>query len=687
MENFRINKELRSSFKEASQEGRFKRTGSMEDLDRAISVASDALDATPLDHPDRAGRLNNLGNWLGSRFERTGCMDDLNRAVSVASDAVDATPLDHPDRAGCLNNLGNRLGMRFERTGSMDDLNRGLASYTEGWNCISAPPSLRIRSAQLAARILISQQKWGQSYQLLQDAIFLLPTVSPRSLNRSDVQASTATFFGLASTAAAAALNAGKTPEDALQLLELGRGVIASLLMDMRGDITDLRQGHPDLAEKFILLRDELDSPTHNVISPTAADEMSSWELQAKRRREADREFSDVIDTIRAQPRFSNFLHPPTAEELMSATDKGPIVVVNISWFRCDAILIQPGSIQVVALPNLNQAEVRQRVASLSTNSNLSPVLEWLWLVVCHPILNALGLDHTIANDDWPHIWWVPTGLLSQLPLHAAGIHTQATRETVLDRAISSYASSIKALLHGRKHGMQQLSQTSIEASALMVAMQETPGLGERERLEFANVEVEMLRQLCPQLHLAPTEPSRHKDEILTHLSNCKIFHFAGHGNSDPKDPSRSCLLLDDWETNPLTVEEVRDSRLQDSPPFLAYLSACSTGANRAATLADEGIHLISAFQLAGFRHVVGTLWEVSDEHCVDAAKILYETLQEEGITDEAVGRGLHQAVTTLWNQSIRDGRRARDFEFVYSNVLQGDMIDYSWVPYVHFGV
>ncbi|KAH6604294.1 hypothetical protein Trco_007740 [Trichoderma cornu-damae] len=67
-----------------------------------------------------------------------------------------------------------------------------------------------------------------------------------------------------------------KTPGDAFQLLKLGHGIITSLLIDMHGDITNLQQGHLDLAEKFVLLQDELDSPTHDVISPTAADKVSS---------------------------------------------------------------------------------------------------------------------------------------------------------------------------------------------------------------------------------------------------------------------------------------------------------------------------------------------------------------------------------------------------------------------------
>jgi CHAT domain-containing protein len=134
-------------------------------------------------------------------------------------------------------------------------------------------------------------------------------------------------------------------------------------------------------------------------------------------------------------------------------------------------------------------------------------------------------------------------------------------------------------------------------------------------------------------------------------LRTCKLFHFAGHGRSNPLEPSQSCLLLEDWKDNPLTVGDLRDHRLQENFPFLGYLSACSTGANEVDRLIDEGIHLVSACQLAGFRHVVGTLWEVSDRYCVDVAKIFYETLRDEGMTDVAVCRGLHLAIRTL-----RDG-------------------------------
>ncbi|KAL7934285.1 CHAT domain-containing protein [Trichoderma chlorosporum] len=707
---------------------RFERTGSMDDLNRAIDVLNEAINATTHSPLTKAGCLGNLGGMLARRFERAGSMDDLNRAVSLAtdaldliphnhmdrakvlntlsvstddlnqsviaasdaikitpqndpfravilnslairfhwrfismsSDAVDAVPHDHPERAHYLRNLGNKLGSRFDQTGLIDDLYRQLSSYIASWEC-------------LAANILISQQDWEKSYKLLHDAISVLPTVSPRDI------------FGLASSAAATALSAGKTAGDALRLLELGRGVIASLVMDMRGDITDLQVKHSDLAERFRLLRDELDSPAQNSsVLPT--DKVSSWELRAKRRREADKEFTEVINAIRAQPGFSNFLQPPAIEELVSAADQGPIVVVNISSFRCDAFLVELGFIRTVELPEVTQEELAKRISNLKTQSGLLSLLEWLWQGICRPCLDTLKFTKSVLDDSWPHIWWIPSGILSQVPLHAAGIYRQASKETVMDRVMSSYASSIKALLHGRKHTIQNLNQLSRDESALMVAMQDTPGLGKDGCLHFANAEVDMLTSLCRELQLVPVTPSRRKDDVLEHLPKCKLFHFAGHGQSDPRDPSQSCLLLEDWETNPLTVGEVRNSRLQDNSPFLAYLSACSTGSTKAIKLTDEGIHLINAFQLAGFRHVVGTLWEVSDKHCVEVAKVLYETLQKEGMTDVAVSRGLHRAVRALRNGEA-EVVESRDAKLISAKPQAQGVADFFWVPYIHFGV
>lgn len=43
-----------------------------------------------------------------------------------------------------------------------------------------------------------------------------------------------------------------------------------------------------------------------------------------------------------------------------------------------------------------------------------------------------------------------------------------------------------------------------------------------------------------------------------------------------------------------------------------------------------DDVNLINAFQMAGFRHIVDTLWEVSDQTCVEMALDLYLFVQAE---------------------------------------------------------
>ena len=100
--------------------------------------------------------LSNLGSHLSRRFERTGLMDNLNRAVDVASMALDATPQDHPDRAVILSKLGSYLHSRFERTGSTDDFDKSLRFSQMASDCGNAEPSVHIMVTRLAALLLAS---------------------------------------------------------------------------------------------------------------------------------------------------------------------------------------------------------------------------------------------------------------------------------------------------------------------------------------------------------------------------------------------------------------------------------------------------------------------------------------------------------------------------------------------------
>ncbi|POR39336.1 TPR domain-containing protein [Tolypocladium paradoxum] len=164
---------------------------------------------------------------------------------------------------------------------------------------------------------------------------------------------------------------------------------------------------------------------------------------------------------------------------------------------------------------------------------------------------------------------------------------------------------------------------------------------------------------------------------------------FAGHGGTHP-DPLQSRLLLDDWRDRPLTVARLLETNLSTNSPFLAHLSACGTGQNLDSSSADESLHLTSAFQLAGFRHVIGTLWEVDDQLCVDTARMTSEFLGEKGLTDASVSTALHEATRMHRDRRVGEERYAglgdktkRDA----SLCEDGESSIPPWVPHVHFGV
>lgn len=101
--------------------------------------------------------------------------------------------------------------------------------------------------------------------------------------------------------------------------------------------------------------------------------------------------------------------------------------------------------------------------------------------------------------------------------------------------------------------------------------------------------------------------------------------------------------------------------RLVPASGYLAYLSACAT-AYGGTGLLDEAIHLASAFQVAGFRHVIATLWPVGDRVALHYAEQIHAQLKD-GI-DPALA--VHQAVRAA--RSARPGSPS------------------AWASHVHFG-
>ncbi|KAL2677174.1 hypothetical protein Neosp_010942 [[Neocosmospora] mangrovei] len=661
--------------------GRAGVTQQVNDLDRAIQSLREAQRA-PANHASPLEIGVNLAMRLFQRYEMTDSetTTDLDEAACVARSTLDGIPERHPMHAHLQNFLGLFLYARFCQSASESVADEALVHFRQALGSPHYPSVFRrVQAGRMMLRICCDMARWQEAYEVSLEAIKLVPRLSSRAIRISDKQRllSAEDVVGFGADAAAAALQSGKDGYAALRLLEMGRQSLAASVAELRPDLVALRREYPELADRIDELRDELqnDSP---------------------RQHAASGEFDTLLKEIRGKEGFQRFLEPPSNEEIHEAAAQGHLIVLTVSMYRgVDAILIGSDKVHVLNLNEVTLEDLEKWLRNLQKPA----VLKWLWNSIAKPILNELGLTRPSPDGCLPRIWWIPTGILTRFPFHAAGYHSEGKADSVIDLAVSSYSSSVKALVDGRRRASSLLRPK--ESKALLVAIADTPS---RSALKGAAKEVQKVKGLFASkgfdsVRLGDSSVHKqdvhkqdvHKQDVLQHLETCQIFHFAGHGVENISDPLRSSLLLHDWQTDPLTVGDVLEVNLSEGNPFLAYLSACETGQVSMPKFRDESVHLIGAYQLAGFRHVIGTLWGVNDDDSVTMATAVYENMLED-MTDDSVCRSLHKAALRLRNGTRSsnvgaDQTDARKCVFVRPSTDKSGADRASWVPFVHFGV
>ncbi|PHH79216.1 hypothetical protein CDD80_5383 [Ophiocordyceps camponoti-rufipedis] len=212
-----------------------------------------------------------MAEGLSYRFQLTGCLEDLDAAIEALADLVEdpdassTTCKDNLTKIYYICRLAEELMRRLYATYSREGLVRLVTVVQEGCCCESDSPAARLRLALLAVHAAMSLGEWGVSHYFHKKALKLLPLVTARSLKHSDghynLGMDSPSGIISSSRAAALALNSGRSAQQALRLVELGRGVVASMLFEMHGDISQFREKHPDLTRESESLRDELGMP------------------------------------------------------------------------------------------------------------------------------------------------------------------------------------------------------------------------------------------------------------------------------------------------------------------------------------------------------------------------------------------------------------------------------------------
>lgn len=635
------------------------RKASADLMREAVRTARNAVSATPHGHGQRAGLLHNLGLLLRSLFELTGETDVFHEAVRAGREAVAATPEEHPDRTRCLYSLGMTLQSQFEHTGTPGLSARARDCFREAGANAAGETTSRLRACQQLAQLATDPD---EGLRAMENAIDLMEILAPGSLLRTDREHQLGRLGSLATDAAAAALTAHR-PARAVELLERTRGILAADAVGLRGGDHDrLRDRRPDLADRLDEVRarlvdlDRVHTTLAQVVLAVDAPETvrDRFRRLASRRRAAHADWERVVADVRRLPEFADFLRAPRIERLARHAHGGPTVFVTAGRTRGDALVLvddPDDPVSVVPLAGLTQSAVGTYATRLRSacrvagTRDLTPpkartaqqeihtILAWLWDTAVEPVLTHLG--HTAPPRDgepWPRVWWCPVGVVAFLPLHAAGHHDADEPRTALDRVISSYTPTARA--RTRETG------TTTPATAVIVPVPDLPGA----TLPGVTEEATAISALLPEARLL-ADPTH--DSVLDALPHHDIAHFACHGHADWTDPARSHLILADHATAPLTVTEIGALRVSAG---LAYLSACSTTV-AAPNLVDESLHITGAFHLAGYRHVVGTLWQVDDGIAAEFAVEFYRRLTDNGATPPRTERSaavLHEVTRLL---------------------------------------
>ncbi|KEP45943.1 aromatic di-alanine and TPR containing protein, partial [Rhizoctonia solani 123E] len=533
--------------------------GELVDLEKAIKCHTRALLLTPRGHPDMLERHANLGVSYTDLYQHFGELTDLRKAIKCHTRALAVTPDGHPYLPGQHLRYALSLLRQYDRTPRLVCLTKSLRSFRMASQHFSGAPRDKFQHAlQWAKSAIISNllnpiEAYQTAIDLLPQFIWLGATTNQRyqDLSLSD---------NLAVNACFAAIQCSNYPL-ALEWLEHTRCVVWNQSMMLRSPLDQLHSSYPDLAMQLGSISSQLHTHGFDAqpVLPAASDPMTPERVGQQRRRLAS-EYHSLLAHTRRLPGFENFLQPVKANRLISAARNGLVVVLNCHTDSCDALVIMPGHDQVAHLPlpsftqqkarwarseldaSLGKAGLRQRgvrpVYRTDSKDSFERVLGALWNNIVQPVLNHLGFLDNTPRDHLPHITWCPTGLLTFLPLHAAGDYSQPQSRTY-NYVISSYVPTITALLVSTPSEFSRGCRVLAIGQAATRGQNPLPGTTK----ELAHVKARMHNKAeYSQL----TDSQATTAAVLDAMEQHNWVHLACHANQNVKDPIKSGFHLHD---------------------------------------------------------------------------------------------------------------------------------------------
>ncbi len=465
---------------------------------------------------------------------------------------------------------------------------------------------------------------------------------------------------------------------DAAIALELGRAVSLTEILsrDRPGLEAALRDAeHTHLLRRYQAAVDDYGAATRPGDRP--ATPQRAWSRYVEALHEATAAIG--IDMPQALP---------TLVELAEAARDGPLVYLAAADRGGYAIMVPAaGPLACTRLPRLRRSDVADHLESFllapasGTPAELmrqvADTLRWLWDAGIGELAAGLPAGALVTI--------VPVGLLSLLPVHAAGgpaVPGQPPEEWefLADRVTIRYTPNARTLLRA------QARAAALPDGGLNLLSVAAPDAVPGHRLPYAAREAEQIwRQWHQPADQMPVASGARRD-VEPLLAERTVWHFACHCHARPDRILDSALILSGGE---LTLRDIL--ALPATPRRLAILSACET--HRSGTdLPDEATGLPTGLIQAGFAGVVASHWPVNDRSTSYLMTRFHDLWHNKGLPPAAALAEAQRWCRTATRADMRDYASAQQRDGQWPPTEPGLLADrpfrhpFWWAPFALTG-
>ncbi|KAL8770821.1 MAG: hypothetical protein Q9203_001941 [Teloschistes exilis] len=557
-------------------------------------------------------------------------------------------------------------------------LQEPLFYWTRCWQDKRARLNVRLHAMHLAAQHLYRQGCYEDAYRHARTAVELIRFACPAHLDTSERENLIRLLNGISVDACALGIKLGRI-EEAMELLEQGRGILNFLPDAFADSLDDLRREHAGLFSRFDECRQGIIASISSQ-GPSTDTKVNLENPNGVKGDDDATEMCNILADIRQQPNFKDFYRPITAAEMQSLATTGPVVVLVGSSLHLYALVIRQKGMQAVDLSpeavqespfwkadflatcaeKLNHILGRElvqldfssgtqvqtqfkRLNHAERAKSLTGLLSFLWIAVVEPINRVLKyqrpklegehrqgvtLTEAILNSAVNHVTWIRTGTFTRMPVHVA---TDDGGIPYITYAISSYVASFQSL--SASHSRHRVATPGME-DGLFVTMpskvsrvpKDSPFLNG----ETVKAEVSVVTEGATSINWSTLErPSA--QQVKERLPEARFVHFICHGVVNRKEPRKSHLKL--WQetgpgrgrVDPLYVSEI--STWLTRKTSLVFLSACSVADAEDPTFSDENLDIANSFAVAGVPDIVGSMWEVESSVAIAVARWFWHFL------------------------------------------------------------